>query len=170
MNRRFRFMDLKHNNSYRIVMSKVITQEGLKKLEEELEDRKGRIRQDIAEAIKEAKEQGDLSENAEYSEAKHEQNENETRIMELETLIKEATVVKKTSGSSKVRIGSAVVLECKGKEMKFTIVGMNEVNPTEGLISGDSPFGQAIMDRSKGDEVTVEVPSGKMKCVVKSVA
>lgn len=151
-------------------MSKIITQEGLKKLEKELEDRKGRLRQEIAAAIKEAKEQGDLSENAEYSEAKHQQNENETRIMELESLIKEATVVKKTSGSSEIRIGSSVVLECKGKEMKFTIVGMNEVNPAEGLISGDSPFGKAIMGHAKGDEVTVEVPSGKMKCVIKSVA
>lgn len=151
-------------------MSKIITQEGLKKLEEELEHRKGKVRQEIAESIKEAKEQGDLSENAEYSEAKHEQNENETRIMELEALIKEATVVKKKGGSAKVRIGSTVVLECKGKEMTFTIVGMNEVNPAEGLISSDSPFGKAIMDHVKGDEVTVEVPSGKMKCVIKSVA
>lgn len=151
-------------------MSRILTKEGLKKLEDELEDRKTRLRQEISAAIKEAKEQGDLSENAEYSEAKHQQNENETRIMELETMLKEATVVEKTSGSSEVRIGSAVTLDCEGQEMKFTIVGMNEVNPAEGLISGDSPFGKAIMGRGKGDKVEVEVPSGKLKCVIKSVA
>lgn len=157
------------HNQYRIAMSKILTREGLKKLEEELGDRKTRLRQEIAEAIKEAKEQGDLSENAEYSEAKHRQNENETRIMDLESTLKESTVVEKTTGSSSVTIGSSVVLDCKGKEMRFTIVGMNEVNPAEGLISGDSPFGKAIMGRSKGDEVVIEVPAGKLKCVVTSV-
>ncbi|MEI6650277.1 MAG: transcription elongation factor GreA [Candidatus Moraniibacteriota bacterium] len=151
-------------------MSRIITQDGLKKLQEELEDRKSRLRQEISESIREAKEQGDLSENAEYSEAKHEQNENETRIMELETILKEATVVEKASGSSSVQIGSSVVLDCKGKEMKFTIVGMNEVNPTEGLISGESPFGKALMGRAKGEEVTIDVPAGKLKCMIKSVA
>lgn len=151
-------------------MSRIITQEGLKKLQEELEDRKNRLRQEISESIREAKEQGDLSENAEYSEAKHEQNENETRIMELESILKEATVVEKTTGSSSIQIGSSVVLDCDGKEMRFTLVGMNEVDPAQGLISGDSPFGRAIMGRSKGDQVEIEVPAGILKCVIVSVA
>ncbi|NTW15140.1 MAG: transcription elongation factor GreA [Candidatus Moranbacteria bacterium] len=151
-------------------MARILTQEGLKKLQDELEDRKIRVRQEIAAAIKEAKEQGDLSENAEYSEAKHQQNENETRIMELEAMLKEATIVEKTTGSSEIRIGSSVVLDCEGKEMKFTIVGTNEVDPTKGLISGDSPFGSALMGRSKGDNVTIDVPAGKLKCVVTLVA
>ncbi|NTW14013.1 MAG: transcription elongation factor GreA [Candidatus Moranbacteria bacterium] len=151
-------------------MSRILTQEGLKKLQEELEDRKSRLRQEIAEAIREAKEQGDLSENAEYSEAKHQQNENETRIMELESMLKEATVVEKTSGSTSVQIGSLVALDCKGKEMRFTIVGTNEVNPAEGLISSDSPFGRALMGRSKDEHVEIDVPAGKLKCVVKSVS
>ena len=142
----------------------------MKKLHDELEDRKVRLRQEIAGAIKEAKEQGDLSENAEYSEAKHQQNENETRIMELEATLKEATVVEKTSGSSSVQIGSSVVLDCKGKEMRFTIVGTNEVNPAQGLISSDSPFGRALMGRSKDEHVEVDVPVGKLKCVITSVA
>ncbi len=151
-------------------MAKILTREGMIKLQEELEDRKIRLRQEIASAIKEAKEQGDLSENAEYSEAKHQQNENETRIMELEATLKEATVVEKTSGSSTVQIGSSVVLDCKGKEMRFTIVGTNEVNPAEGLISSDSPFGRALMGRSKDEHVEIEVPSGKIKCAIISVA
>lgn len=151
-------------------MARILTQEGLKKLQDELEDRKIRVRQEIAAAIKEAKEQGDLSENAEYSEAKHQQNENETRIMELEAMLKEATVVEKTTGSSEVRIGSSVVLDCEGKEMRFTIVGTNEVDPTQGLISGDSPFGSALMGRAKGDKVTIDVPAGKLKCVITTVA
>lgn len=151
-------------------MAKILTREGMKKLQEELEDRKIRLRQEIAAAIKEAKEQGDLSENAEYSEAKHQQNENETRIMELEAMLKEATVVEKTSGSTSVQIGSSVVLDCKGKEMRFTIVGTNEVNPAQGLISSDSPFGRALMGRSKNDQVEIEVPAGTLKCVVMSVA
>ncbi|NTV55606.1 MAG: transcription elongation factor GreA, partial [Candidatus Moranbacteria bacterium] len=91
-------------------MAKILTREGMIKLQEELEDRKIRLRQEIASAIKEAKEQGDLSENAEYSEAKHQQNENETRIMELEATLKEATVVEKTTGSLSVQIGSSVIL------------------------------------------------------------
>jgi len=151
-------------------MAKILTHEGMKKLQEELEDRKIRLRQEIAAAIKEAKEQGDLSENAEYSEAKHQQNENETRIMELEATLKEATVVEKTSGSSSVQIGSSVVLDCKGKEIRFTIVGTNEVNPAQGLISSDSPFGRALMGRSKDEHVDIEVPAGKLKCVITSVA
>jgi len=151
-------------------MAKILTREGMKKLQEELEDRKIRLRQEIAAAIKEAKEQGDLTENAEYSEAKHQQNENETRIMELEAMLKEATVVEKTSGSTSVQIGSSVVLDCKGKEMRFTIVGTNEVNPAQGLISSDSPFGRALMGRSKNDQVEIEVPAGTLKCVVMSVA
>jgi transcription elongation factor GreA len=151
-------------------MAKILTREGMIKLQEELEDRKIRLRQEIASAIKEAKEQGDLSENAEYSEAKHQQNENETRIMELEATLKEATVVEKTTGSLSVQIGSSVILDCKGKEMRFTIVGTNEVNPAEGLISSDSPFGRALMGRSKDENVEIEVPAGKLKCVITSVA
>ncbi len=150
-------------------MAKILTKEGMQKLKEELDDRKGRVRQKISASIKEAKEQGDLSENAEYSEAKHEQNENETRIMELEQTLKEATVVEKAVGSSEVRIGSSVALDCTGKKMRFTIVGTNEVNPAQGLISSDSPFGQALMGRSKGDKVEIEVPAGTMRCTVVSV-
>lgn len=150
-------------------MARMLTQEGLKKLQDELEDRKVRVRQSISASIKEAKEQGDLSENAEYSEAKHQQNENETRILELEAMLKGAVVVARTEGSSSVQIGSTVVMNCKGKEMRFVIVGTNEVDPAGGKISGESPIGKALIGKSKGEAVEIDVPAGKMKCTVVSV-
>lgn len=150
-------------------MSRILTQEGIKKLQDELDDRKGRIRQEISQAIKEAKEQGDLSENAEYSEAKHQQNENETRILELEAMLKGAVIAGPAKGSSLVQIGSTVVIDCSGKEMKFVIVGTNEVDPAGGKISGESPIGKALMGRSKGEGVEIDIPAGKMKCTVISI-
>lgn len=150
-------------------MARILTQEGIKKLQDELDDRKIRIRQEISQAIKEAKEQGDLSENAEYSEAKHQQNENETRILELEAMLKGAVVVGPAKGSSLVQIGSTVVIDCSGKEMKFVIVGTNEVDPAQGKISGESPIGKALMGRSKGEGVEIDIPAGKMKCTVISI-
>lgn len=150
-------------------MSRILTQEGIKKLEDELDDRKGRIRQEISQAIKEAKEQGDLSENAEYSEAKHQQNENETRILELEAMLKGAVIAEPAKGSSLVQIGSSVVIDCAGKEMKFVIVGTNEVDPAQGKISGESPIGKALMGKSKGEGVEIDIPAGKMKCTVVSI-
>lgn len=151
-------------------MSRILTQEGIRKLQDELDDRKGHIRQEISQSIKEAKEQGDLSENAEYSEAKHQQNENETRILELEAMLKESVVAEPTKGSSLVQIGSTVVIDCSGKEMKFVIVGTNEVDPAQGKISGESPIGKALMGKSKGEGVEIDIPAGKMKCKVLSIA
>lgn len=151
-------------------MSRILTQEGIKKLEDELDDRRGRVRQEISQAIKEAKEQGDLSENAEYSEAKQQQNENETRILELEAMLKEAVIAGPAKGSSLVQIGSTVVINCSDKEMKFMIVGTNEVDPAAGKISGESPIGKALMGRSKGEGVEIDIPAGKMKCTIVSIA
>lgn len=151
-------------------MGRIFTSEGLEKLKAELEERKTKIRHEIADSIKEAKEQGDLSENAEYSEAKHHQNENESRIAELEGLIKEAIVAARESGSSTVSMGSVVTIKCTDKEMRFEIVGSNEVDPAGGKISSESPIGKALMGKTKGDNVEIDVPVGKMKCVIVSVA
>lgn len=150
-------------------MARILTKEGLKKLQDELEDRKTRVRQEISGAIKEAKEQGDLSENAEYSEAKHEQNENETRILEIEAMLKGAVIATPTKGLSTVQIGSGVVVNCSGKERRFVIVGTNEVDPVAGKISGESPIGKALIGKSKGETAEIDTPAGKMKCVVVSV-
>ena len=121
------------------------------------------MRQEIAQAIKEAKEQGDLSENAEYSEAKHQQNENESRIAELEMQLKEAVVAKTNSSASHVQIGSVVKAKTKAMEMTFHMVGSNEANPSEGKISHESPLGQVFLGKKKGEVVLVDAPSGKME-------
>ena len=150
-------------------MAKFITEEGLKKIKEELERRKTKIRQGIAGAIKEAKEQGDLSENAEYSEAKHQQAENEARIAELEYVLKESTVVSYNKANGSVQMGSFVKVKFNGDEMEFQIVGSNEASPGEFKISNESPMGKAFMNHTKGDKVEVDTPSGKMKYAILDV-
>lgn len=144
-------------------MGKFVTEEGMKKIKDELENRKITIRQGIANAIKEAKEQGDLSENAEYSEAKHQQAENEARIAELEFMLKDSTVVKYDKSNGGAQLGSKVKVKFDGSEMEFGIVGSNEANPSEMKISNESPMGKAFMGRVKGDKVEVNTPTGKMK-------
>lgn len=141
-------------------MVRFITKEGLKKLNDELEDRKTRLRQEISQAIKEAKEQGDLSENAEYAEAKSQQNENESRIGELEMIIKNSQVVEKDNSQKGAQMGSMVKVKFNGSEMMFTIVGSNEADPVNFKISNESPLGKAFMGRSGGDTVNVTTPKG----------
>lgn len=144
-------------------MGKFITEDGLKKINDELENRKTEIRQNIANAIKEAKEQGDLSENAEYSEAKRQQAENEARIAELEFLLKESTVVSLDKSTDAVQMGSKVKVKFNGSEMEFQIVGSNEADPANLKISNESPMGKGFMGKKKGDDVQVETPGGKVK-------
>lgn len=150
-------------------MVRFITKDGLKKLQEELEERKTRIRQEIAQAIKEAKEQGDLSENAEYAEAKSQQGENESRIAELEMAIKNSQVVERDASASVVQLGSAVKVKFNGNEMVFYIVGSNEADPANFKISNESPLGKAFMGRSAGDEVEVTTPKGVISYKILSV-
>ncbi len=141
-------------------MVRLITKDGLKKLNDELEDRKTRLRQEIAQAIKEAKEQGDLSENAEYAEAKSQQNENESRISELEMIVKNSQVVEKDESLKGAQIGSIVKVESNGAKMEFTIVGSNEADPANFKVSNESPLGKAFMGHAGGDAVKVLTPKG----------
>lgn len=150
-------------------MKKFLTEEGLRKIQEELEQRKTEIRHGIANAIKEAKEQGDLSENAEYSEAKRQQSENEARIAELEMVIKDSEVVSYDKSSGLVQMGSKVKVKFNGSEMEFQIVGSNEADPKEMKISNESPMGKAFMGKNKGDSVEVDTPSGKIKYIILDV-
>ncbi len=143
-------------------MTKLITQEGLNKIKKELEERKTKIRQEIAAAIKEAKEQGDLSENAEYSEAKRQQGENESRINQLESMIKNSQVVYKSDSNERVEIGSSVKVKFNGSELSFTIVGSNESNPQERKISNESPIGKALLGKRVKDRVAIKTPSGEV--------
>jgi len=152
-------------------MSNLITPEGLKNFEAELAERLER-RREIAKAIKSAKEQGDLSENAEYSEAKHQLGENEKRINWLRSVIDRASVVK-NNGNGCVGVGCLVELKSGDKkaEDKLTvkIVGTHEVNPREGKISHESPLGKAIIGKKKGEKVEVETPSGKEKYEIRDI-
>jgi len=141
-------------------MARIFTEEGLKKLNDELNERKLKLRHEIAAAIKEAKEQGDLSENAEYSEAKHSQNENEARIAELEAMLKDSIVTKKHKNSSVVGIGSKIEVKVNNKTLSFEIVGSNEVDPAQGKISNESPLGKEFIGKEKGDTIEVQVPAG----------
>lgn len=144
-------------------MTRIVTKDGLKKFQDELEDRRTVVRQRIALAIKEAKEQGDLSENAEYSEAKREQAENESRIAELEVSLKEAVVARHNHKSQGVQIGSTVRALLRGEEMTFTIVGSNEVDPSAGKISHESPLGKTFLNKEKGARISVDTPAGNME-------
>lgn len=141
----------------------VLTYDGLKKMEEELENLKTVRRKDVAEKIKEARGQGDLSENAEYDAAKEEQAEIEVRIVVLEKMLRNAEVIDDDEVSSEViSVGSTITLfdiEYE-EETVYTIVGSAEADPLNGKISNESPVGLALLGRKTGDTVTIDTPSG----------
>lgn len=142
---------------------KMMTVEGLKKLQDELDERKVVLRKEIAEKIREAREQGDLSENAEYDAARDEQRDNEAKIEELENLIKNAVVIAEDEiDHTRINIGSTVkLLDLEyDEEMEFSIVGSAEVNSLEHKISNESPLGRELVGRGIGDELDVECMGG----------
>jgi transcription elongation factor GreA len=141
----------------------LLTSEALEKLKDELSNLKNVRRKEVAEKIYNAKEQGDLSENAEYADAKDEQAFLEGRIKEIENKIKSAVIADKKD-SDTVSLGCAVkVVGEDGVENTFTIVSFNEANPSEGKISNASPMGSAFLNRRKNEEVEVELPKGIKK-------
>ncbi|MDD6212104.1 MAG: transcription elongation factor GreA [Clostridiales bacterium] len=144
---------------------KILTYTGLKKLEDELQDLKVVKRKEIAEKIKEAREQGDLSENAEYDAAKDEQRDIEARIEELEKLLKNVeVVVEEDINLDQINIGCRVKVHDTefDEEMEFSIVGSTEANSLQGKISNESPVGKALLGKKVGDEVKVETQAGTM--------
>ena len=144
----------------------ILTYAGLKKLEDELENLKVVKRKEVAGKIKEAREQGDLSENAEYDAAKDEQRDIEARIEELEKILKNAEVVVEDEVDlDKISIGCTVtVYDCEfEEEMEFKIVGSTEANSLEGKISNESPVGKALIGRKVDDVVEVETQAGVME-------
>ena len=138
-----------------------LTKERLSELEQELETLKHQSRLEVAEHLKRAKEYGDLSENAEYAQAREEQNQVETHIFELENLLKRAVIIKKHEGSDTVLVGSKVTVKTNGTVREFTIVGSNESSPEEGRISNESPIGKALLGKKVGDSVVITIPSGQ---------
>jgi len=145
-----------------------LTDEGKKELEQELEELKGR-RGDIAEKIANARDYGDLSENAEYDAAREEQAQVESRIAELEEILKNADIIKPTKNNGTVQVGSTVVLDNAGKKATYTVVGPVEADPLEGKISNESPIGAALMGKKQGDDVTIATPKGKTTYTIKEV-
>ena len=141
----------------------IISQEGYDKLKEELDFLSSVRRKEIAERIEQAKELGDLSENAEYSEAKDAQALNEGKILELSGILKNVTVVEKAIQSNEVSMGSKLIVKSDKGEREFSIVSFNEADPINGKISNESPLGVAFLHRKKGDTVEVETPRGLMK-------
>ena len=141
----------------------ILTYEGLKRYEDELQNLKVVKRKEVAQKIKEAREQGDLSENAEYDAAKDEQRDIELRIEELEKLLKNAEVVVEDEiDLDKINIGRKVKVYDvdEDEEMEFKIVGSTEANSLQNKISNESPVGQALMGKKAGDVVDVETQAG----------
>lgn len=138
------------------------SKEGLEKLKQELEHRINELRPEIAQRIKEAKEMGDLTENAEFAEAKEAQSMNEGRIEELRAVLENAVIISDTKSSSGgiVGVGSTVKVEAKDGQQTFTIVGAAESDPAKGNISNESPLGAAFLGHKKGDIVQARTPRG----------
>ncbi|OGL95165.1 hypothetical protein A2348_02475 [Candidatus Uhrbacteria bacterium RIFOXYB12_FULL_58_10] len=143
-------------------MPTYLSADGLQKLKDEMETRKSITRREIADKISAAMELGDLSENFEYQEAKEQQGSNEVRISELESMIKDASIVVQQSGGDTITLGTTFEAEVAGMTKTFQIVGSNEANPLEGKISNESPIGQAFIGRKLGEDVSVAVPSGTL--------
>lgn len=151
----------------------LVTKEGFDKLKEELEHLKTVKRKEVAERIKEAISYGDLSENSEYEEAKNEQAFVEGRIMELEDKVKHAKIIAENHKTKSVQMGSTVHLKnvTKGKDdlETYVIVGSTEADPFTGKISNESPVGNALLDKQKGDKIKVIVPAGNMEYVIMKI-
>ncbi len=144
-----------------------ISKEGLEKLQQELERLTKVERPEIIDRISKARDLGDLSENAEYHEARNLQSFVEGRVQELEALIKGAVIIKNTKNKDTVTLGSTVHATCdNGVKMKYMIVGHSEADPLNGKISHESPIGRALIGKPVGHEVELVIPAGKLKCTI----
>lgn len=148
--------------------SSIISREGYQKLVDEFNILTTQRRREIAERIEQAKELGDLSENAEYSDAKEDQAFNEGRILELSNLLKTLIVVDPPA-DGRVGMGSKLVVETNSGQKEFTIVSFNEADPVNGKISNESPLGQALLNHQAGDKVKVNTPKGYIEYTIVSV-
>ena len=135
-----------------------LTKEGVVELEAERAELVSQ-RGPIAERIKTAREFGDLSENAEYSSARQEQERVESRIAEIENILQNVEIIKKPKGDSKVQLGSTVKLSGGGKSKQFQVVGTVEADPLSGKISDESPIGKALLGKKEGDTVEIKTPA-----------
>jgi transcription elongation factor GreA len=147
-----------------------ISPEGLEKVKKELEQLISIERPEVIERIARARELGDLSENAEYHEAREKQSFIEGRIQELQAIIKNSVLISGHKKSKNVGLGSTVHATCdNGMKFKYTIVGHSEADPSSGKISHESPLGRAFIGKSLGDEFELTVPAGKIKCKIDQI-
>jgi transcription elongation factor GreA len=135
-----------------------LTQSGVDELQAELETLTGK-RKHIAEAIKSARELGDLAENAAYQSARAEQERNEARISEVENILSNVEIIQKPKGDSKIQLGSTVKLDAAGKTKEFQVVGTVEADPLNGKISDESPIGKALLGKKEGETVEIVTPA-----------
>lgn len=147
-----------------------LSREGLEKLKLELDELVNVRRPEIATRIHDAKEHGDITENAEYEDAKNEQAFIEGRIQALTSLIKNAVIIEEKHSTTHVQIGSTVRLKGDAGTETYTIVGSTEAAPLEGRISNESPVGRALLGRKKGDKITVSVPAGDSVYTIVSIS
>ena len=150
----------------------ILTPDGLKALEDELQELKVVRRKEIAQKIKEAREQGDLSENAEYDAAKDEQRDMEARIEEIEKILKNAVVIDEKFEKGVISLGCHVLLEdiTLGKEVTYHIVGSTEADALNGKISNESPVGAALIGSKVGETIVVETISGDLEFKILEIA
>ena len=151
----------------------IVSHEGLKKLQQELEYLKTVKRKEVAQAIQKARAYGDLSENSEYDEAKNEQAEIEGKIANLEDTLENAIVLDDAElGTDKVNVGNKVAVHNidTDEESEYKIVSTAEADPIMGLISDDSPLGKALIGQRKGDSVNVETPMGVVKYTITNIS
>ena len=144
----------------------ILTAEGYKKLQQEIDHLRGDKRREVAERIRIAREFGDIAENAEYDDAKNEQAMLEKQIAELEEKLRSATVIDKTAVSTEaVSVGTTVHVKDQktDKSVKYTIVGAPEANPADAKLSNESPVGKALLGKKRGDIVEVPVPRGPVR-------
>lgn len=148
-----------------------LTEERRKELEKELEHLRNVARLEVGEHLKRAKEYGDLSENSEYVEAREEQARIESRIAELDDMLKSAIIIKKNAGGGNiVQVGSTVTVKKGDKNITYIIVGSSESDPVNNKISNESPLGRAFLGRTIGEIVEVSTPAGKTKYTIVSIA
>lgn len=150
-----------------------ITKQGLEKLKAELDNLKTVKRSEIAERIADAKALGDLSENAEYEEARNDQSFNEGRILELESVLKNAVIIEEqVSDNGVVNVGSTIKIKEHHpdadvpKEKVYNIVGSHEADPLSGKISNESPIGKALLGAKPGESVEISLPKGIIRCEI----
>jgi transcription elongation factor GreA len=147
----------------------LLTPEGLEKLNKELKDLVENKRKEVIERIREAAAHGDLSENADYAQAREEQSFIEGRIAEIEDIIKNAEIISQTSHGNIVNVGTTVIVKVSDSEKKYTIVGSNEANPKDGKISNESTVGKALLGRKTGEKFKVLTPAGEIEYQILSI-